>query len=449
MQFTYGISHFERDRGSFPALPLINLVTEQETSEELPSLLSRPGLKVTTTSMGDGPVTSLYQSDGAVTSDIYGVSGGKAYKGSTELGTVSGTGPSNIGAIEGYVFFNAGEDVYSYDGSTFGAVAFPDAADVRAIAVGASRLIAIRNGTGKFYWSDPGSDVVDSLSFATAESTTDNLQDLLFYGDRLALFGSDTVEFWAVSGDQDAPFVPTIGLVFPRGIRMTGACTTFRDGFAWVTDQNDICLDRPDNKISNPDLCSKIRNSASVKLWTFIIDGMELLCLRLDAKSFVFNSATGLWSEFTSYGETNWLCQCATQEIFGCSNSGTLAEWDYEDYSDFDGDLERRFRAWAPIVEGNITLDSIHLRSAPGLTPYLTGALANPSVELRVSKDGGFNWSSWSPRSLGLSGQYRKTIRWNSLGSYAYPGVLLEFRVTDAVPFRMSGLYANQVAGSV
>lgn len=449
MQFTYGISHFERDRGSFPALPLINLVTEQETSEELPSLLSRPGLSTEGTTMGVGPVTALFKSDGAISGELFGISGGKAYEGETELGTVSGTGYSNIAGFAEFVFFNSGASIYSYDGATFQAVSFPDSANVRAIAVGASRLIAVRDDSGTFYWSDVLSDVIDPLSFATAENSPDKLQDLLYYGDRLILFGSDTVEFWASSGDQDAPFVPTIGMVYSRGIRNTGACTTFNSGFAWVTDLNQICLNDPNTEISNPDLCSKIRDSASVKLWTFTIDGMEFLCLRLDNKSFVYNAKTGLWSEFTSYGLTNWACQCATQELFGSGTNGDIYEWSYGDYSDFDGELERRFRAWAPIMDGNIPLDSVHLRSAPGLTPYLTGDLANPTVELRLSKDGGFNWTSWLPRSLGQSGQYRKTVRWNSLGSYAYPGVLLEFRITDAVPFRVSGLYGNQPGGNV
>lgn len=449
MQFTYGISHFERDRGSFPALPLINLVTEQETSEDLPSLLSRPGLALEGTSIGAGPVTALFQSDGALAGQVFGISGGNAYSGVTNLGAVTGTGHSNITGFAEYVFFNAGGNIHSYNGATYAAVSFPDGASVRAIAVGASRLIAIRNDSGTFYWSNVLSNVVDPLSFATAENLPDKLQDLIYYGDRLILFGSDTVEFWASNDDQDAPFVPTIGMVYSRGIRNTGACTTFNSGFAWVTDLNQVCLNSPENEISNPDLSSKIRDSASVKLWSFTIDGMDFLALRLDTKTFVYNAKTGFWSEFTSYGETNWICQCGTQEIFGSAVNGSFYEWNYSDYSDLGGELERRFRAWAPILEGNIPLDSVHLRSAPGLTPYLTGLLANPHIELRLSKDGGFTWTSWLPRSLGQSGQYRKTVRWNSLGSYAYPGVLLELRVTDAVPFRMSGLFANQPGGNV
>lgn len=449
MQFTYGISHFERDRGSFPALPLINLVTEQETSEELPSLLSRPGLQLEGTTMGAGPVTSLFQSDGAVSGALFGISNGKAYEGATELGDVAGTGHTNIVGFAELVFFNAGTSIYSYDGSVYSQIAFPDDADVRAIAVGASRLIAIKDNSGTFYWSDVLTDNVDPLSFATAENSPDNLKDLLYFGDKLLLFGSDTVEFWSNSGDADAPFIPTIGFVYPRGIRNTGACTVLGSGFAWVTDLNQICLNDPETVISNPDLCSKIRDSSVVKLWTFVIDGMEFLALRLDTKTYVYNTKTQLWSEFVSYGQSNWVCQCATQESFGLSTSGAIAAWDYVNYTDFDGDLERRFRAWAPIVEGNIPLNSTHLRTAPGLTPYLTGDLANPHIELRLSKDGGFTWTSWLPRSLGQAGQYRKTVRWNSLGSYGYPGVLLEFRVTDAVPFRMSGLYANQITGNV
>lgn len=449
MQFTYGISHFERDRGSFPALPLINLVTESETSEELPSLLSRPGLQLQGDTLGVGPVTALFQSDGALSGQRFGISNNKAYSNETELGDVDGTGYANIAGHDQFVFFNQGASVYSYDGGTYAAVSFPDGADVRAISVGASRLLCVRKETGTFYWSDVLSDVIDPLSFATAENSPDKLQDLIYFGDRLILFGSDTIEFWAPSGDLDAPFLPTIGMVYARGIRNTGACTVFNSTIAWVTDLNQICIENPDQVISNPDLCSKIRDSETCKLWTFVIDGMEFLCVRLDNHSYVYNSKTRLWSEFISYGHDNWICQCGTQEVFGSSVAGDIYEWNYTDYSDFGDELERRFRAWAPLLDGNVPLYSVHLRAAPGLTSYLVGDNADPMVELRLSGDGGFTWGSWFSRTLGQSGQYRKTVRWNSLGSYAYPGVLLEFRVTAPVPFRMSGLYGNQGGGNV
>jgi hypothetical protein len=448
MQFIYGISHFERDRGSFPALPLINLVTEQAETEESPSLQSRPGLQDAGVDFDEEGVTALYKVDGALTGDLFVIAGGKAFEGEDELGTVTGTGPARIAGFENFVFFNAGEDINSYDGVTYDTVSFPDGAGVLSIDVGASRLIAVRETSGTLYWSDPLTDGIDALSFATAESSPDFLLDLIYIGDRLVLFGSETVEIWEPTGDQDLPFQPVIGMVYSKGIKTTGACTRFNATFAWVTNTNQIVVSSPDNVISNPDLNTKIAASSVVRLWTFFIDGIEFLCLRLDNNSFVFNSATGLWSEFKSAEEGNWICQCYANGLFGSAVDGRLLEWS-DDYSDFGEELERRFRAWAPILDGNISLDSVHLRLAPGLTPFLTGEYSEPVVELRVSGDGGYAWTSWLPRSMGRQGQYRKTTRWNSLGSYAFPGVLLELRVTDPVPFRVSGLYANQPGGNV
>jgi hypothetical protein len=44
-------------------------------------------------------------------------------------------------------------------------------------------------------------------------------------------------------------------------------------------------------------------------------------------------------------------------------------------------------------------------------------------------------------------GQYRKRLEWRSLGSFEDPGALFEFRVTDPVPWRISGAYYNEDGG--
>lgn len=448
MDFIYGVSHFERSRGSFPALPLINLTAEQVPTEEAPSLQSRPGLALEGTTIGTGPVKALFTSDGALSGELYSISGTKAYKNTTELGTVNGSGNAKVVGFETFVFFNQGASLYSYDGTTFGAVAFPDSANVTSICVGASRLIAIRANSGKLYWSDPLDDLIDPLSFATAENVPDHLLDCLYVGDRLIVFGSTSVEFWQPTGDIDTAFEPIIGLVYPKGIKNTGACATVMNSIAWVTNDNQICIDRPDNVISEPGLNAKIEAETSVKLWSFVLDGIEYLCLRTSTASYVFNTVTSLWAEFASYGETNWVCQCYTNNKFGSSLTGALYEWG-TDHVDLSGNLERRFRAWIPITDETIPLHAVTLRLAPGQTPYDVGEYAEPSVEMRLSQDAGNTWTSWLPRSLGSSGQYRKLARWNSVGSFGYPGVLAEFRVTSPVPLRVSGLYANQTKGSV
>lgn len=440
----YGISAFDRDKGNFAELPLINMVVEEVPTEPNRALQSRSGLTESGTTMGDGPVKTLFQIDGVLDGSLFGISDGMLYKNGTSLGTVDGTGPARLAGYETYIFANSGASLYSYNGTTFATVATPDSVDIQDICVGSSRLIVVSKDTGRFYWSDVLTENLDSLSFATAENSPDKLKACLFIGDTLHLFGSETVEFWpASSQNPDLPFQPLVGRTYQVGIRDTGCAAIINGTFAWITNRNQIALTDPNQIISNPSLDEKLRNSATASLWTFRLDGVEYLAVRMDTDTWVFSSSTGTWSIFRSYGENNFIPQCAVGDSFGSSIDGRVLEWG-TDFTDLGGLLERRFRAGLAIDNGSVPLSNILLRANPGHTPYVTGNYTDPVVELRTSGDGGYAWSDWKQRTLGSQGQYRKMIRFRSLGSFGHPGLLAEFRVTDPVPFRISNIIANE-----
>lgn len=440
----YGVSAYVRERGNLPQLPVINMFVEEAASEDNPVLQSRPGLENSAITMGAGPVKELFTVDGVLGGEVYGVSAGHLYKNSTDLGAIDGTGPVAIAGFETEVFTCAGSSLWSYDGTTLASVTTPDDFNVLSLCIGTSRLIVIDSGTGHFYWSDVLSDNVDALSFATAENSPDKLKECLFIGDTLHLFGTETVEFWpASSANPDLPYQPLVGRTFQIGIKDTGCATTFATTFAWVTNRNQICVGDPQNVISNPGIDEKISKSSSVSLWKFYLEGVEFLALTLDTETWVFSRHSSAWSQFESYGETNWIPRCYAGGYFGSSVDGRLVQWS-DDHSDFDDVLERRFRAGMSISTGTVPLHQLTLKTNPGQSPYLSGSYENPVVEFRASRDGGFTWSNWKERNLGANGSFRKTVRWTSLGFFGMPGMLLEFRVTDPVPFRVSGLTANE-----
>lgn len=444
----YGISTYDRDRGNFPYFPLINMFAEQVPTETQTVLQSRPGLENTGTSMGVGPVKALLQIDGILSGQLFGISDNKLYAGSTNLGSINGTGPARLAGFESMIFATQGLGLYRYNGTTLATVATPDSFSVLDLCVGASRLIVINKDTGKFYWSDVLSDTIAALSFATAEKSPDKLKACLYLGDVLILFGSETVEFWPSTTDAANPFQPLIGRVFPVGIRDTGCVSTFGNTFAWVTNKNQVCVENPDNVISLPDLNAKIEASTSVSLWSFWLEGIEFLALRLDTATFVYCSKSQTWSEFTSYGQTNWIPRCYGGTSFGSGIDGNLIRW-ASVHTDFGSHLERRFRAGMPIDNGTQHITNVTLRVNPGQSPYLTGDYADPTVELRVSKDGGFNFDNWRDRSLGINGKYRALVQWHSLGFYSNPGFFAEVRVVDPVPFRVSRMTVNEPYGNI
>lgn len=444
----FGTSNIDRDRGNLPELPVINMFVEQYPTEDNVVLQSRPGLANTGTSMGVGPVKRLFQIDGVLSGAMYGVSDNKLYEGSTNRGTINGTGVAYIAGFENRLFVTQGQSVYHWDGATLAAIATPGSVDISALCVGTSRLIVVSKDTGRFYWSNVLSETIDALSFATAENSPDKVKDCLFIADTLLLFGTETVEHWpANSSNPDLPFQPLVGRTFQIGIRGTGCATTFATTFAWITNHNQICVGDPQTVISNSSLDEKLAASTTASLWTFYLDGIEFLACRLDSQTWVFNKASSQWSRFESAG-ANWIPQCYVNNVFGSSADGALIAWTAT-HEDFGGVMERRFRAGMSITDGTIPVYQLTLKTATGRTPYTTGSYTNPDIELRRSKDGGETWSSWRTRPMGTQNQFRRNIRWTSLGFFGNPGILVEVRVQGSVPFRVSDMTVNESYASI
>jgi len=399
--------------------------------------------------MGAGPIKRLLQIDGVLDGSLYGVSGSNLYKGSVSLGAIDGTGPVSMAGFSNRLFANAGASLWEYNGTTLSTVTTPGGLQVLSICEGTDRLIIIDKGTGHFYWSDVLSDNIQALSFATAENSPDNLKECLFIGDTLFLFGSETVEWWpANSSNSSLPWQPLVGKTFQVGIRDTGCACEFSTTLAWITNHNQVCIGDPQTIVSTPALDERIAKSTAASLWKFYLDGTAFLAVSLDTETWVFSQKSSQWSTFASDGQVNWIPQCYAENVFGSRYDGRVLAWS-NTYDDFGGVMERLFTAGLPIVTASVPLNNITLKCNPGQTPYLSGNYVEPTVELRSSKDGGFTWGPWKQRSLGVNGEYRKTVRWYSLGYFSNPGILVQVRVDDPVPFRVSGMHFNESYASV
>lgn len=446
MRLQHGISAFERARGDLPELPVINMFAESAATEETGVILqSRPGLADRSADMGTGPVKALFKNEGVLDGALYGVAGPNVYRETVSLGTISGPGPFAMCGYEDMLFISGGEAIYSYDGTTLAALSFPDGANVSKVTIGASRLLCIRADTERLYWSDVLSSTIGGLSYSSAESQPDRLKDILFIDDVAILFGGETVEFHANTGDSTLPFAAIEGRVFERGIKNTGAACKIGSTFAWVTDAGQLCVGDQDNIVSSPGLEALVKESAAAYLFTFFVEGTELMAMRIDAGTFVFSPKVGTLSEFTSHSYDNWLVQCYAGEVFGSAADGKTYAWG--EHVDAGGTLERRIRAGVPINGGGFPVDNITLRCNTGQTTYLSGTYADPAIEMRLSRNAGKTWGEWRSTTLGVQGDYRKKVQWRGCGMASRPGLLAEFRVTAPVDWRLSDVLVNEEMG--
>lgn len=439
----YGLSAFERAEGDLPQLPVINLYAEEAPTESRGVVLqSRPALVDRGAPRGSGPIQALVQADGVYNELPMTISGGVFYIGTTSWNTITVTGPCSIAQNDTGAMMTGGAEPWHFNGTTHTAVSFPDSANVVKVIEGASRFIALCEGSGKFYWTPPLGTTFDALDFATAESEPDALYDAVFIKDMLILGGSQSIEFWPNTGDSSLPFQPLEGAVINRGVKATGCMTKYDETFAWVCNDNTVRVGQQQQRISNAGLEEKIEASTSTSLWTFELEGQEFLALSIDAGTYVFGNRNRLWSQFQTYNQTRWEPCCYAGGIFGSSVDGTTFAWG-DGYLDDSKPLERRFRAGFPLDAGGMNIANLRLRVNPGQTSYLTGDYANPLIEMRTSRDGGQTFGDWRQTSLGAQGNYRKLIEWRGLGVASRPGFLVEFRVTDPVPCRFSDVMVN------
>jgi hypothetical protein len=443
----FGLSSYQRARGDLPELPVVNLFAEEAPTEETGVVLqSRPGLDDRGADMGAGPVRQLFQRDLVLSTALFGVSGSTLYSGTTALGSIDGTGHVSMAGYSTNVFIAAGAGLWGYDGTTLAEIALPDSFDAVKVLVAASRVVAIRKDTGKFYWSDSLEDDIEALDFATAESQPDRLLDMVFIDDTLVLGGAETIEFWPNTGDSNLPFQPLEGRVIEKGVKATGCMVPFGSTFAWVTNGNQVCLGDENGIISNPGLEEQIEASTECLLFVFNLGGIEFLALRLDDETHAWSWRSKLWSQFASYGEGNWVAQCFAGGVFGSAVDGKTLAWG-DGHTDLGGVLERRFRAGMAINSGGVVINNVQIRCNVGQTPYLTGDYIEPKAEMRISRDAGQTFGSWRAVELGAQGNYRQRVQWRACGLASQPAFLAEFRVTAPVDWRVSDVLANEPYG--
>lgn len=452
MQLQYGASAYRRDQGSLPELRLVNMFVEASlSSENGVTLQSRPGLTPVSTLSG-APIKALLAKDGVLGGATFAVAGASFYRDGTLLGSVSGFGPASMAASALEVLATQGDGLARYDGQTLQAVAFPDNATVTAIEFLAGYFIAARGGSQRFYWSAvlDGSSW-DGLDYASAESSPDELRDLLVVRDELVLLGSETVEFWVPTGQAETPFIRSQGRLYRKGVMGTGCAAELDNALFWIGNDGAVYRggDAVPVRLSDHGIEERVIQSKTHRATAFTWQGHAFFAVHLDSGCFAFDAATGKWCEFSTFGSIGWdvgaVATVRGEPMFGSSTSGTISRLS----GDTDGDkpLQRLFSAILPLQGQVGSVDNVRLTANVGRTGRLEGLGSAPTIELRSSRDAGVTFGAWRGASLGAQGQYRARTEWRRLGMFDEPGALFEIRCTDPVPLRVSAVTANEAGG--
>lgn len=445
------IGAYERQQSRLPEQRLVNSFFETTPTPEVPgTILARPGL-VSQEVLGAGPVRGVFQAAGVLNGDTLVVSGPTLYRAGVAIGAVTGSGPVTFASDDAQVLIATGSTLYRVTASGSAGVSFPDSAAVTDVAYLAGYFLAARADTGKVYFSAVGDGSSwDGLDFFTAESRPDNVVAMQVVGDELWLLGDNSGEPWGATGDADLPFQRLTGRVTTRGCRARHTVRLFDNSVVWVGDDGKVyrASSVPD-RISTHGIEERIKNSVADDLRAFVFPwaGHEFYVLRTTQGTFAYDAATQQWAEFASYGRTTWRAHVGTtvggDVVCGDEVNGTL--WRLTDDVALDGDdpIIREASAIIPAKQ-SFTVFNVIVDAATGATPDLAGQGADPVIELRWSNDYGRTWSDWEPQDLGAQGEYRVTPVWTGLGLADRPGMPLEFRLSDPVPWRISRVAVNE-----
>lgn len=449
-RINYGAGAYRRDNGNLPPLRLINMFLETApVSQTGAILLSRKGLEERS-SVGNGPVQAVFQQDGVFGGDVFTVSGGVLYRGSTELGSVAVNGPVFMAASADELAVCASGPLYRYDGSTLDEVTFPDDASVTKVCFHDGLFLAARYNTQKWYFSAVlDADTWDPLDFGSAESNPDNILDMAIMNDTMWLFGSASIEPHANTGDADLPYQRFEQRIFTKGVRQTGTVVPLDNTLFFVGSDGLVYrLGEVPERISDNGIEERVAGSSTVTGFGFVFEGHAFYCIRLDDETFAYDASTQQWCEFQTDGgqfRVQSACMEGATAILGDDSEGTL--WTFGGYADGGLPLTRLFTAGAHLDGGTLTVDNFLVEANVGWTEVLAGQGSDPQIEARFSRSAGATWDNWRQTSLGAQGAYRNKAEWRRNGMFDFPGMLAEVRVTDPVPFRVSGVLINEAGG--
>ena len=440
-----GLKSYKRTNGFQPEVELVNLVLEQDDSGGSPDnvmRLQRPGLNAFTT-LG-GPIRGIFQTDQVLNGAWFAVNGNMLTRFLPDLaaiGSVTGSEPVSFAATFNAVYVLGGGQVHRWDGTTFSAIALPSDYPGTPISIETiNSYLIIFCSTGRFYWLEPGTSVVDPLNFATAESSPDGgvavtrLIDELFFG------GTVSIEPWQPSGDLDAPFQKAGGRQFERGVLARDTMRRFDNSIVWVGE--DLIVYRVGSvptRISDHGIEERLRKrTASPTAWTFGEDGHKYYALRIPGQgTFVYDAASGgVWSEFRTPGRSVWAAHVGASSpaytLAGDSDTSAIYRIDASVATDAGVAFPRIVSATVPLVGRGGRNDSFSIS---------IGVSANCVVKVRW-RDGNEPYPDYYEEMPAEAGA--NILNVYRLGSVSQPFRTFEVLVEDPVLVRISGAVVNE-----
>jgi hypothetical protein len=421
---------------------------------------ARPGLKQFA-ALETGPYRGSLDLNGRLL-----VASGKALYEVDGLGTVSevgglpGTGPVQFARnalADPDVLMVADNAVWHWKSGTLQQLESDVLPSIVGVCLIRGRFI-LAAADGRFFYSNINTVTFDALNFYNAEGKPDGLVSVWQRRDEVWLLGTETVELWAPTDDEDDPFSRLGGGALPIGCVSSGSVSENNDDIFWVDNNNQVrrASGQTPKEISPPWVVRTIRDEPD-KLGIvgagITLSGINWYILTGSTFSLLYNMDQNQWSELATGDLQRWRGQGGFvfqgRPMCGDHKSGDI--WELIDGHHLDGDLPVVMKLQSALVHANpqpLAIYSLHVDIIPavGINSEAPEE-ANPQAMLRISSDGGKSWGRPLYAPIGRIGQQRRVI-WRQLGTYERHGVAFELSISSRVAKAVLDAQINGTAGS-
>jgi hypothetical protein len=465
-------SNFDAQR----CLNLFPSIADNPHAKSQMMLIGTPGLKLYAdlTPSGGNIIRGMLVFN---TDSLYIVTGNQVYfktasTAAVLIGTIIyGSTPVSMATNGTTIFFVTGNEGYSINTTTNVVTQYidPSFTGANKVAFVDGSFIFNQPGTGKFWAMNPYSLTLNPLYFATAEGSPDRLLSLIVDHREIWLFGSETTEVWANTGDAlGFPFSRIGGAFIEQGIAAIHSAAKMDNSVFWLAanerGQGLVYRARgfTPERISTAAIefeFTKYSTIADAVAYTYLQEGHNFYVLNFPTaqKTWVFDSTTELWHERSwrnsngVFGRHRGNCHAYfdRKNLVGDWELGRIYELDLDTYTD-NGDPIVRTRA-APHIAvelQRLSHRTLHIDMEAGVglqnafpnNGFLTVGF-DPQASLRWSDDGAHTWSSRREAPIGKLGKYKQRVRWTRLGQSR--DRVYEVTITDPIKVIIMGAMLN------
>lgn len=429
-------------------------IVESGNAPHVSALIPTPGL-VKKYEFPTGAVRGMY----ALTDRLLVVAGGVLYTidkigAILEIGNIAGVNRVTFADNSLHVMI-AASNTYKYTiaNNTLEQVTgdqFFGASDVSMLD---SRFVWTVPNSGRIQWSGLLNTETSALSYATAETKSDNLVRTISNNGQLWLIGEKSTEIWSSTGDPNLPFQRMSGAFLPVGCMAKDSVCQFGTSLVWLSQtdagRGQIIMTQgyQAQRISNHAIEYEIatyRRIDDAYSFAYQEHGHSFLMMTFPTakKTWCFDATTAMWHERSFHNPETYKHEhhragsyafFMNTHFVGDRDNGKVYQLTQEAQSD-DGSAILRERS-TPVLNPHGTrliFDELELIAQVG---------QQSDIDLQIivdwSDDRGKTWSKSRQQSLGKTGEYGKRVIFRRLGQSF--GRVFRVRMSDPVRLIITG----------